>query len=395
MTTTAIPASPRNVSIDLLRGLVMFIMALDHVRDLLHADALYFNPLDETKTTALLYATRWITHFCAPTFVMLAGASAYLMGTRRTKPALSWFLLTRGLWLIFVDMVIMSFGWSFAPHAVLFGVLSTMGVGMMILALLIYLPERLLPVLGLIIVFGHNALDGIRFAPGSVAQVLWSFVNVPNMLPTQGFIIFIGYPVLAWLGILLCGYGLGMLFRPGYDPDKRKRLLRNIGLAAILLFVILRYINVYGNPIPWKPGANALQTLMIFFNVQKYPPSLLYTLITLGPVLILLSFIADKPLRPTNPLVYFGRVPFFYYVLHFHIIHIIGIIIGVAMGHPLSFMLTYNYITDTAQLKGSYGVSLAAVYAIWLLLVAALYPLCKWYAGYKQRHQDWKWLSYF
>jgi uncharacterized membrane protein len=394
MITNAIPESPRKVSIDLLRGLVMFIMALDHVRDLLHADALNFNPLDETKTTALLYATRWVTNFCAPTFVMLAGASAYLMGTRRTRKALSYFLATRGLWLLFVDLVIMSFGWSFTPHAIVFSVLATMGVSMMILSLLIYLPEGLLPILGFIIVFGHNILDGVQFAPGSLAQFCWSLVHAPGLVQQGSFSILIGYPVLPWLGVMLCGYGLGILFRPGYHPPRRRRQLLTIGVGAILLFLVLRYLNVYGNPVPWKPGANPLQTLMIFFNVLKYPPSLLFLLITLGPVLLLLAFIADKPLRPDSPLVYLGRVPFFFYVLHFHIIHIIGIIVGVAMGHPLGYMLTYNFVLDTAQIKGNYGVSLIWVYVIWLALVAALYPLCKWYAGYKQRHQDWPWLSY-
>jgi uncharacterized membrane protein len=372
----------------------MFIMALDHVRDFTHTAALQYNPLDETKTSLLLYATRWVTHFCAPAFVMLAGASACLMGTRRTKQELSYFLVTRGLWLIFTDMVLMSFGWSFTPHTLLFGVLAAMGVGMIILAALIYLPPQQLPVIGLVIVFGHNALYSIQFPQGTTAAFIWGLVHRGALAQAGGFTILVAYPVLPWLGVLLCGYGLGILFGPGYNPAKRKHLLRIIGLAAIVLFLALRYSNIYGDPMPWRTGNTTLETLMIFFNVQKYPPSLLFLLITLGPVLLLLSFITGKPIQPAHPLVIFGRVPFFYYVLHFHIIHLVAIGIGVAMGHPLGYMLAHNFITDNAQLKGSYGVSLAGVYIIWLLLVAALYPVCRRYARYKQLHQDWRWLSY-
>ncbi len=397
MTTASaipVPASPRLLSIDFLRGLVMVIMALDHVRDLIHFDALLYNPLDETKTSIGLYLTRWVTHFCAPTFVMLAGASVYLVSTRRSREELRHFLLTRGLWLILVDLTFMSFVFSFTPHLLFFGVIATIGMGMILLSLLLSLPVRAVFSVGLFIILFHNVTDLVQLQPGTPLQFFRGLLRSTAGAQLGSVTIIAGYPILPWFGVMAAGYGLGSLFRPGYDAAKRKRLLRYVGAGAILLFLVLRYFNIYGNPTPWKPGATATQSVMIFFNVLKYPPSLLFLLITLGPVLIFLSFLDDARIRPTHPLISIGRVPFFYYVLHMHIIHLIAVLVGVIMGIPLAQMLTHNFVLETAKLQGHFGVSLAWVYAIWLLLVLGLYPLCRRYAIYKQQHQDKRWLSY-
>jgi uncharacterized membrane protein len=388
-------AFARITTIDLLRGLVMVIMALDHVRDLLHHDAFFFNPLDETKTTPVLYLTRWVTHFCAPTFVMLSGTSAYLVGLRKTRQQLSSFLLSRGCWLIFADLVIMSFAWSFTPRLIAFGVLAVMGSGMILLALLVRLPDPVVPGIGLAMIFLHNTLDGVRFAPGSLAQNLWGLLHVPGIAPVGGFTVLVGYPLIPWVGLMMTGYGLGMLYRPEYDAGKRKRLLQVLGLSAIFLFFLLRSANIYGDPVLWKPGADAVQTFMIFFNVLKYPPSLLFLLVTLGPVLLMLSWLETARISENNPLVVLGRVPFFYFVVHFYMIHLVAIAVAVGQGHPPGAMLSHNFILDMANIRDSYGVSLTWVYVIWALLVLGLYPLCKWYAGYKASHREQRWLSYF
>jgi len=381
-------------SIDLLRGLVMVIMALDHVRDLLHHDAFLYNPLDASKTTLVLYLTRWITHFCAPTFVMLSGTSAYLVGLRKGKQELSHFLLTRGLWLIFVDFTIMSLAFSFTPKLIGFSVLAVMGSGMILLSLLVYLPERVIPVIGLILIFFHNTLDGIQFTPGSTAQTLWSLLHAPGAAQFGNITFLMAYPLIPWVGLVMAGYGLGMLFRPEFDPARRTRLLQVMGLSAIFLFIVLRYINIYGDPLRWEPGATAVQTLMSFFNVLKYPPSLLFLLVTLGPVLLMLSWLQTASISSENPLVLLGRVPLFYFVVHFQIIHLIAIAVAVGMGHPLGAMLTHNFILDSPKIIDNYGLTLPWIYAIWILLVLALYPVCKRYAKYKERHREQWWLSY-
>ncbi len=389
--------SSRIVSIDFLRGLIMVIMALDHVRDYIHFDAFLYNPLYASKTYPLLYITRWITHFCAPTFVLLAGVSAYLLGTRISKKILSRFLLTRGLWLIFADLVIVSTGWSFnsPPHFMSFGVVSTIGMSMIILSLLIYLPYKLILAFGITIIALNNCLDNVHFTEGSFAQFTWSLIHERRIFQWgDGYTFSLSYPFLAWAGVMAAGYCLGAIFKPDYDSLKRKHVLRYTGLLAIVLFFVLRYFNIYGDASHWQSGANTTQTVMIFFNVQKYPPSLLFILATLGPVLLFSSFIIDSNISPSNPLVRIGRVPFFYYVLHIYLIHFIAMIVAVSTGHPWTDMVTNSFIFNAPQLKGTYGLSLLWVYVIWVFVIAIMYPLCKWYNNFKHQHKNWRWLSY-
>jgi uncharacterized membrane protein len=343
----------------------------------------------------ILYITRWVTHFCAPTFVLLTGVAAALLGRKRTKKQLSIFLLTRGIWLVFADLVIISFAWSFnpAPHLMVFNVVSTIGTGMIILSFLIYLPQTLILVIGLFIIFFHDTLDNIQIGPDS--PFILSLLHHRNLFVWGDHYNFrVAYPIIPWAGVIAVGYCLGNLFQPGYEAAKRKKLLRWMGISAIILFFVLRYFNIYGNPTEWKAGENSIQTLMIFFNVAKYPPSLLYLLITLGPVLLFLSAVDDSRISSSNPLVIIGRVPFFFYVIHIYVIHLIGVIIALSMGHPFSDMVTDSFITQKKELAGTYGVSLFWVYIIWLIVVFGLYPLCKWYANYKMKHKDWRWLSY-
>jgi uncharacterized membrane protein len=269
-----------------------------------------------------------------------------------------------------------------------------MGAGMMLLSLLVYLPERIIPIIGLILIFFHNTLDGIQFTPGSSAQTYWSLLHAPGAAQFGNITFLIGYPLVPWVGLVMAGYGLGMLFHPDFDPARRKQLLLVMGLSAIFLFIVLRYINIYGDPLRWQAGANTTQTLMSFFNVLKYPPSLLFLLVTVGPVLLLLSWLQAASISSENPLVLLGRVPLFYYVIHFQVIHLIAIAVAVGMGHPLGAMLTHNFILDTPKIIDNYGLSLPWIYAIWILLVLGLYPLCKRYAKYKQMHREQWWLSY-
>jgi uncharacterized membrane protein len=388
--------SPRLLSIDFLRGLVMFIMALDHVRDFIHRDSFLYNPLDPAKTTVILYITRWITHFCAPTFVLLSGVAAYLYGRQRPKKELSFFLFTRGLWLVFVDLVIVSFSWGFnpPPHYSLFGVVAVIGAAMMVLSVLIYLPKTAILWFGLILIFFHNCLDPLQKT--GFNSFGWALLHkMSSFIWGNHYTIQVGYPLIPWTGVLALGYYMGTLFEPGYDPWKRKKILGTAGISAIVLFFILRFFNIYGDPSVYKPGETFTVSLMIFFRVLKYPPSLLYLLITLGPVLILLSRLKDDGISPSNPLVIFGRVPLFYYVVHLYFIHLIGVVVALSSGHPFSDMVADTFIFDNKKLAGTYGLSLFWVYIIWILLVIALYPLCRWYADFKSRHRNWRWLSYF
>lgn len=397
--TTNFPSatiSSRLLSIDFLRGLIMVIMALDHVRDFVHFDAYLYYPLDETKTSGILYITRWITHFCAPTFILLAGTSAYLMGQNKTKKQLSSFLFTRGLWLLLAEMTFISFSWSFNPQLGLFGVIAAIGVCMMLLSLLIWLPYVAILLVGLSVIFLHNVLNNMHVASDAsdALKLGWAIVHDPGLFKWEGYSLFVGYSILPWVGVMAAGYSLGALFRKGYDAARRRLVLQYTGIVAILAFLVLRYLNIYGNPTGWKSGADATASVMIFFNVLKYPASLQYLLITLGPVLLLLSVLDKVSLKPSNPLVIIGKVPFFYYVIHLYIIHLVAVVIALSTGHPFGDMVTETFVTDSAKLKGTYGLSLIWVYVTWVLLVLALYPLCKWYAGYKQQHKEKKWLSY-
>jgi uncharacterized membrane protein len=395
---TAITKS-RIESIDLVRGLVMIIMALDHVRDFFHSEAFTDDPLNLATTTPLLYFTRWITHFCAPIFVFLSGTSIYLQSLRKTKKELSSFLIKRGLWLIFVEFVIISFSWSFDPfyNFIYLQVIWAIGISMVILGLLIHLPYKLILGLGFIIVFGHNLLDIPEAAPGFKAGFWWDLLHHAKwsdftFAPNHHLIII--YPFVAWTGVMLLGYCAGIFYSATYSAERRQKIIFRTGIALIVLFVVLRFLNIYGDPVSWTTQKNSFYTFLSFLNVNKYPPSLLYLCITIGPCLILLSFMENVKNRFTRILVVFGRTAFFYYIIHFFLIHLLLAIAFYAQGHSTQQAIdSMKNLPFLFTIQGQ-GFGLAGVYGVWAFVIVALFPVCKWYDQYKTSHKEKWWLSY-
>jgi uncharacterized membrane protein len=404
---------PRLDAIDQLRGLVMVLMALDHTRDFF--TDVRFDPLDLTRTNSALFLTRWVTHFCAPTFVFLAGTGAFLYGARGKTPwQQAWFLLTRGLWLVFLEFTLVDFGWTFAfdLHHRIGQVIWAIGWSMVGLSGLVFLPGWAVGLVGVVVIAGHNCLDDKSAEAVRLPAWLWQalkagkdidFSTVPWARPllvqlntwsgnkfdlAKGLHVIVAYPVLPWLGVMALGYGFGAVWL--LEPRRRRRLLAAAGAAFLLLFVVLRYANVYGDPRPWQWRGDLWFTCLSFVDCCKYPPSLLYVLMTLGPALLALAYMDGRePRPPERPLVVFGRVPLFFYLLHVPLIHALAI--GLAyfgdgdasalLGHPIFF-------------PAGYGYGLPVVYLIWLAVVAVLYPPCRWFADVKRRRSD-AWLSYF
>ena len=399
--TTAAPASDRRAyrmpSLDLLRGLVIVVMALDHVRDFVMTAAVQ-DPTADPTTSPLLFATRWITHFCAPTFVFLAGTSAGLMASRKSPVELASFLLTRGLWLLVLEVLVISTAASFAPTGVDgFGgrtyinlqVLWTIGASMMILAGVQFMGRRACLAIGAAILLGHNLLDAIWPAAMTTASTApaWAALHSRQFYDVGPFAIFFNYPLLPWIGVMFLGYGAAGLFElPAKQRDQR--LLR-IGVSLVIAFIFIRALNVYGDPRPWEfdPGRTAA-SIMSFLATTKYPPSLLFILMTLGPAAIACAFAESLRGPIKDVLVTFGRAPLAFYIAHLYLIHALAIALGVAQGFAAEQFLTpYRFFP-----KG-FGVGLLEVYLIWIAVVIVLYPFCRWVAAMKARRQDW-WLSY-
>lgn len=385
--------SSRIQSIDILRGLVMVIMALDHVRDYFHLGAFVSDPLDLETTTPILFMTRFVTHFCAPVFIFLTGTSASLYGQNKSKKVLSNFLWTRGLWLIFVEIVVMNFLWWFDPSYSFINlqVIWAIGLSMIFLSILIYLPFKILLMLSLLIIFGHNLLDDITVQGNSITSNLWYMFHQGNW-PPVGRVIFY-YPVLPWIAVMSLGYCFGSMYRKGFDQVKRKNYLLFLGMTTILLFLLIRTANTYGDMVPWSQQKDFLFTLFSFINVSKYPPSLLYILITIGPTFIVLYLLEGVKSRVTDILLVFGRVPFFYYVMHILFIHSAALLTLVVLGGDWRLMI-FDMTSFTTDKMANYGYSLGIVYLVWILVVASLYPLCKKYMYYKLSHPKKWWLSY-
>jgi uncharacterized membrane protein len=370
-------------------------MALDHVRDYFHADSYLFDPADLSQTNGILFFTRWITHFCAPVFMFLAGTSAFLVGERKSKKQLSTFLLTRGLWLMLLELTVVNFGWFFNIHFSFLPliVIWAIGLSMVVLSGLIYLPKKIILMIGLLIVFCHNLLDNIHVAGNRFPAFLWAELHEPHRFQIGDRTVATGYPVLAWMGVMALGYCFGSLYSGKLNTEKRKRLLLLIGSAAVLLFIIIRATNVYGDPFPWTRQPAAFFTLLSFLNTTKYPPSLLYILMTLGPAIIFLSLAEKKLPRFTKPLIRIGRVPMFFYLVHIYIVHLLAMMLAELMGYHWSDFVLQRWPWLVPQLKG-YGVSLGWTYVIWIAIILMIYPLCKWYDRYKSAHKEKWWLSY-
>jgi len=380
-------------SIDLLRGIVMVIMALDHVRDFFHNDVYLHNPLDLKTTTPILFFTRWITHFCAPIFLFLAGISAYLMSLKKTKNELSLFLIKRGIWLILVEMIIVTLGITFnlSYAVIILQVIWAIGISMLILGILVRLPFTIILIISICIVFGHNLLDYPEAAHHYQVGFLWDLIHNGrfSFYPfAKGHGILIAYAFLPWTGIMLLGYCMGKLFEPSIDPLWRKKILIYSGSGLIILFIVVRLINHYGDPVPWSVQRNGIYSFLSFINVNKYPPSLLYISLTIGTALIFLAITENLNNKITSIFIIYGRVPFFYYVIHFYLIHILDVIVLLFAGYNMKQIIVPN-----VPFHPEFGFDLGIVYLIWIFVVIVMYPLCKWYNRYKSTHRQW-WLSY-
>jgi uncharacterized membrane protein len=383
----------RNQAIDTVRGLIMVLMALDHTRDFFGSTAV--DPTDLARTSVPLFLTRWITHVCAPVFFLLTGAGAALTLGRRTPAGLSWLLFTRGVWLIVLELTIVRcLGYQFnVDYRLTFLlVLWALGWSMIFLAALVRLPPAVVAALGIVMVAFHNLLDGIQPASFGSFAPLWSILHQPGIvLATPRVTVFAAYPLVPWIGVTAIGYGVGHLYRSGRAT---RPLLLRIGLALIAAFVVLRWTNVYGDPAPWSAQRAWIWTVLSFVNTTKYPPSLLFLLMTLGAAALLLWALHAGTPRVLKPAVIFGRVPLFYFVLHLTVIHAAAVIVCWLRYGDAHWMFQSARLDQYpfTQPPG-WGYSLPIVYVAWLSVVAILYPACRWYAAVKQRRSDW-WLSY-
>ena len=389
---TAVDERARLNSIDTLRGLVMIVMALDHTRDFFANGG--FNPRDVTD--AALFLTRWVTHFCAPTFIFLAGISAFLYGaqgrnnqTRSTRDV-SRFLVTRGIWLVVIEFTVVRLGWSFDIHFnyLVAQVIFAIGMSMVALSAIVHLPRGAIAAIGLAMIVGHNALDGIKAEQLGTVAPLWNLLHQPGLFDiASGVKFFVLYPLIPWIGVMAVGYALGPVFTQ--ERAARVRQLFMLGAAVTLGFAVLRAINIYGDPAPWVIQDNLLATVLSFINCEKSPPSLLYLGMTLGPALMLVASFEWARGPVADWIATFGRVPFFYYVAHIFLLH------------ALAILFAWLTIGDIGWLFGrlaghkpaAYGLPLVGIYAVWLAVVVALYPLCRWFAGIKRRRTE-RWWSY-
>ncbi|MBE5318678.1 DUF1624 domain-containing protein [Pedobacter sp. MR2016-19] len=386
--------SKRILSIDILRGLVMIIMALDHTRDFFHISAMTGDPLNPETTTGMLFFTRWITHFCAPTFVFLSGLSAYLSAQRKTPAQASSFLLKRGLWLIVIEITLITLGLTFNPfyNFIILQVIWAIGFSMIFLALFSRISYKTVLIIGLILVFGHNLFD-LFPAPtdtngGLILKIF--FTASGTILPVSStHLVGVFYAILPWTGVMFVGYGVGAWYKKGYAAERRKRNLLIVGLLTIFVFISLRLINIYGDPVPRKEYHDLFKNLLAFFNVSKYPPSLQYTAMTLGPAMLFLAFTENLNNWFTRITAVYGAVPFFYYILHFYLLHTLLVIVFFASGYTSKEIVQIPFWFRPA----TFGFSLPIVYLIWFCVVAALYLPCKWFKRYKEKHKQW-WLRY-
>jgi len=396
--------SGRIVSLDIMRGLVMVIMALDHTRDFF--TNLRFEPENLAQTYYALFFTRWITHFCAPLFFFLAGTGAFFYGRRRTPQALSRFLWTRGLWLIILEFTVVGTAWTFVFPFGNFLVIWALGACMVLMAAIVRMPLRWVAAFSGVMILGHDLLDPVRPRQFGSLAWLWTILHVRGgaLLPfhVQKFVLF---PLIPWLGVMAAGYVFGSVY--SLEKERRRKLIAQIGLGLTVAFIVLRLTNLYGNPPvglggvsqgPWHIQPTVEKTVILFFDVEKYPPSLQFLLMTLGPSLLLLAWL-DKKLdqkdgrqsisSALSPLLTFGRVPMFFYILHLYLIHSLAVLVAVLSHQPFTWLLNGSFFGA----PDGWGYNLPFVYLMWITVVVILYFPCRWYEGVKQRRKDW-WLSY-
>jgi uncharacterized membrane protein len=377
----------RIASVDVVRGAVMVLMALDHVRD--YVTDLRFPPEDLARGTAVLFATRWVTHFCAPAFFLLAGIGIGVLANRGAKPGdLSRYLITRGLWLLVLELVITPIGWQFGfrliPAFAL--VLWALGWSMIAMALLVHLPRALVGVLSVVVIAGHNLFDGLLPESFGALAPLWSALHVPGFVIPG--VLFIGYPLVPWFAVMALGYVLAGAFT--WEDVSRRRLFLILGVAAVALFIVLRAMNGYGNSFLWSEQRTPALTVASFLNVRKYPPSLMFLLMTLGPVLVALALTERARGWFANWLAVYGRVPLFYYVGHIVAAHVVAMALAFAQSGELRRV---PIIHDPGAVPASHGVGLVGVYIAWMLVVSLMYYPCREFARLKETRTDW-WLRY-
>jgi len=385
--------SRRIDSVDLLRGIVMILMALDHTRDYVGNAAT--NPTNLAATTVGLFLTRWITHFCAPTFSLLTGVGAFLMLRRRSKREVSWFLLTRGFWLIVLEATVMRFILQFNVdyHVTFLIVLWALGWSMIVLSVLVYLPTSAIATISIATIALHNLFDGMAPPASDAGRLLWFFLHRPGPLfAREGTMWFLGYPVVPWIAIMSLGFAIGVVFT--WPAERRRAFLLRAGWACVAAFFVLRIVNVYGDPFHWSAQKSAAFTLLSFMNVTKQPPSLLFILITVGPALLFLRATDSVMPRVLRPALTIGRVPMFYFIAHFFVIHLL-VTVEAFVRYGSATIVTQSPTLDRFPFTqpAGWAASLPMVYAAWALVVVLLYPVCSWYARYKREH-DYVWLSY-
>ncbi len=379
----------------------MVLMALDHVRDYFHLTAFTDDPLNLQTTSTALYFTRWITHFCAPIFVFLSGVSIYLQSLRKDHLELSSFVIKRGLWLIFAEWFIISLAWTFNPmyNLLPFQVIWAIGISMIILGILIRfrLNYWVLLISGFIIVAGHNLLDFMEASPGFNPGFWWDLFHSGHFKTyewTSNHFILMVYPFVAWTGLMFLGYCAGKWFHPEVSVLQRNRNLLFAGSILVVFFTLLRLTNVYGDPVDWQSQTNLWYTVLSFLHVDKYPPSLLYLCITIGPSLLAMVYFENRQNRFTNFMTVFGRTAFFYYILHIFLIHFFATIAFFIRGHNFSEAMEYGKKLPFLFVVPGEGLGLAGVYLVWITVILILFPICKWYDAYKTHHREKWWLSY-
>lgn len=388
-----VPLRERVDVVDVVRGIIMILMALDHTRDYFGNAAA--SPTNLATTTPALFFTRWVTHFCAPTFFLLTGTGAYLSLRRKTIPELSRFLVTRGLWLIVLEVTVARFLWQFNVdyQVTLLNVLWALGWAMIVLGALVHLPLRVIGAFGLTLIAAHNLFDRVNPASFGRWGWLWTILHSPNFIvPPPGRLLFDAYPIVPWIGVTAAGYVLGSLWE--LPAERRRTLLLRLGLGCVIAFLALRSFNVYGDPVPWSVQPTGAMALVSFLNLNKYPPSLLFLLMTLGPVLLALRALDGRTPSLLQPAQIIGKVPMFYYLMHVLLLHLVATSASfVRFGsiRPAIESPTLDRFPMT-QLPG-WPASLPVVYMVWIAVVVALYPLCRWYAGVKRRSSN-PWLSY-
>ncbi len=377
----------------------MVIMALDHVRDFFHADAMSFAPDDLARTTPILFFTRWVTHVCAPAFVFTAGVGSFLRLKREgSKARLSWFLFTRGLWLIAIELTVMrvAMNFSFATqYPWLLLILWAIGVSMIALAVLIHLPRPVLAAFSIAVLFLHNALDGLRAAQFGSFAPLWQMAHQPGVFLVGGIPVVVGYPVLPWIALMAAGFCAGPVFT--LERERRRRVFLVAGLVLIALFVALRALNVYGDPRPWSAQPAASVTVLSFLNATKYPPSLAFLAMTMGAAMLILALLERRSLTSRHPFVVFGRVPFFFYVVHFWVAHLLAASFSWlrygSTARAFVFAPVPSMGGPSRLFPPDFGYSLAVTYLVWIAVVVLMYPLCRWFAGVKFSRRRW-WAGY-